>query len=406
MRIAYFIQSYFPMVSGSALMVRRLAEGMAARGHSGLVLAASDRGEPYTEDTNGLRISRLRSYPNPFRVGQRFVPWPGAALRAELRRFRPDLVHLHDFSPAAVDCVGAGRAVRVPLVLTLHQLPWFITTYLPRLPGLPRIVEPMLWRYLRWLAQPCAALITPSRMMSEVASAHLQRPVTPITNGVALERFSPEPASPDERVVLCQRYGLDLDLPVILYVGRLDADKRVDWVIRAAARAMQGTPAQLLIAGDGKQRAELERLSETLGIRARCRFPGYVSVDGELPGLYRLASVFVTASVVEIQSSVVLEACASGVPVVAARASSMAEFVEEGVSGYLAPPDDVAALADRVTRGLSQTAGQRRAMQRAALAVAQQHSIAAALDGHERLYRRYLSEFSSHGDASCSKSPS
>jgi len=131
-------------------------------------------------------------------------------------------------------------------------------------------------------------------------------------------------------------------------------------------------------------------LSETLGIRAACRFPGYVGAGSDLPGLYRLADVFVTASEVEIQSSVVLEAAASGVPVVTVRASSMAEFVEDGVTGYLAEPRDVDGLASRLLTVLQQPPDHRQAMQQAALALARQHSIQSALTAHEQLYKRLV----------------
>jgi glycosyltransferase involved in cell wall biosynthesis len=396
MRIAYFSQSYYPMVSGLALMVRRVAEGMAARGHTVLVVAASDKGPAYTELTHGVTVARLRSYPNPFRVGQRFLLWPGGALRAALERFRPAVVHCHDFSQAGAACLQLANQSRIPAALTLHQLPWFITTYLPRIPGLAQIVEPSLWRYLRRLARSCAAVISPSEMMARLTESHLGQPVQAITNGVALDRFSPTPAAPDEGATLRERYGLPSDLPILLFVGRLDADKRVDWLLRAAARALQTVPAQIVIAGDGKLRPALERLSATLGLGARCHFIGYVSADGDLPALYRAASVFCTASTVEIQSSVVLEAFASGLPVVTVRASSMAEYVSDGVNGYLAPPDDIDALAAQLARVLGD-ADRCAALRDGALRVAARHSVPAALDAHEALYQQLIRPASQSG---------
>src|SRR5262245_4819738 len=78
MRIAFICQSYPPMVSGAALVVWRLAEGMAARHHDVLVLAASDRGRPYAQESEDgwLRVARLSAWPNPLRVGQHFLLWP------------------------------------------------------------------------------------------------------------------------------------------------------------------------------------------------------------------------------------------------------------------------------------------------------------------------------------------
>ena len=122
----------------------------------------------------------------------------------------------------------------------------------------------------------------------------------------------------------------------------------MDLVIHAAAKVMQEVDAQLFIVGDGKQREELIQLSQSLGIYQNCRFPGFISKHGDLPGIYRLARVFVTASEIEILSSVVMEAAASGLPVVTVQASSMPEFVIDGDSGYLVPPEDIDLMAERL----------------------------------------------------------
>lgn len=392
MRIAYICQSYPPMVSGAALVVWRLAEGMAARHHDVLVLAASDRGQPYSHEAEDgwLRVARLRAWPNPFRVGQRFLVWPQRAITEELREHRPHLIHLHDYSTAGWVGLRVGRALGVPVVLTLHQLPWFISAYLPDWPRLRALAEMLAWRHLHRFVPQCAATISPSQMIADIVRTNIGLRPTPLTNGVELLRFSPHSADNDERARLLRKYELDPAVPLLLHVGRIDADKRVDLVLRAVAKVVQTTPAQLLIAGDGTQRAAMERLSQTLGIRAACRFPGFVEAGGDLPGLYRLAEVFVTASEVEIQSSVVLEAAASGVPVVTVRASSMAEFVEDGVTGYLVEPRDVARLADRLLTVLQQPPDHRQAMRQAALALARQHSIQSALTAHEQFYKRLV----------------
>ncbi len=75
MRLALISQTYPPMVSGISMAVCQLAEGLAERGHQVLVLAASERGKPHTDDTPNLRLTRLRSFPTPLRVGQRWCWW-------------------------------------------------------------------------------------------------------------------------------------------------------------------------------------------------------------------------------------------------------------------------------------------------------------------------------------------
>ena len=216
------------------------------------------------------------------------------------------------------------------------------------------------------------------------------RPIV-LPNGVELQRFSVQPVSHGEGAALRRKYGLDPHLPVILSVGRIDVEKRVDVVVRAAARAMRAARAQLLIVGDGTRRAAAIRLSEDLRIRDRSHFPGFVAATDDLPGLYRLASVFVIASEIETQGLASLEAAASGLPIIAVRATPLTELVEDGVTGYLVAPGDVEAMADRV-RNVLQNPDHAQAMGQAARAMAQKHSLENSLAAHEQFYQSILAQ--------------
>lgn len=390
MRLAYFSQAYPPMLSGAALVTQRLAANMAARGHSVLVLAASDTGQSYVAEQNGLRIMRLRALRNPTRHNQYFMLWPYRSVLAELRAFKPDLLHLTDFSPAALAAAEAARKLKIPRVLTLHQLPWIVTAYAPAITPVRRLTENLVWQHIRRLVGRCDAVLTPSRMIAEVAEARLLQRPTAISNGIDLSMFSPKVPQPTEGEALRQKYGLAADLPVILYVGRLDREKHVEQILQAAHQLPQPLAAQLLIVGEGTQRPALQRLSQQLHLPAH--FPGYINANGDLPGLYRLATVFAIASEVEIQSSVVLEALASGLPVVATRASSMPEFIEEGVNGYLVPPGNTAEFATRLKQLLCQPAGERQAMQKAALKVAARHALTNTLAVQEAFYQTVMAK--------------
>jgi glycosyltransferase involved in cell wall biosynthesis len=391
MRIAYVCQAYPPMVSGAALVTQRLAEGMARRGHDVLVLAASDRDEPYDDCSNGVRQVRLRSLPNPARVDQRFLVWPQAEMVAELRSFRPDVVHLQEPLNAGLCALRIAHGLELPVALTIHALPWFVAAYAPDLPGLRPRIEAGLWSYASWLAHQCQAVVTPSHVIADMVYEHCDCRPQVISNGVDLKRFTPRSAAGDEGEELRAKYGLDADLPVILHVGRIDADKQVDLVVQAAARAMRSANAQLLIVGNGTRLNDVMRLSEQLGIRDRCRFPGYVPATGDLPGLYRLASVFITASEIETQGLVVLEAAATALPVVAVGAASLPESVQDGVTGYLAAPRDISGMADRLV-SLLRDPGRADAMGQAGRSAMAGHSADRSVKAHEMLYHSLVAQ--------------
>ena len=375
------------MVSGAALVAQRLAQGMVRRGHTVMVLAASDRGPAYQRNEAGVRVVRLRAYPNPARVGQRFVLWPGTAADRALRAFRPDVIHLHDPLQLGLAGVIAGRALGVPVVLTLHAMPGLAAAYAPAVPGLRWAVQTLAWGYGTWLSHFCQGVVVPSRVMADLINNRTGLAAHMIGNGVDLDRFRPQPAFAGEARALRARYGLHPTLPVILYVGRLDKEKRADMVIRAAAELVRAGQAQLVLAGDGRQRPGLERLTARLGLTERTTFTGFVEASDDLPGLYRLASAFTIASEVETQGVAVLEAAASGLPVVTVQATAMPELVEDGVTGYLAAPGDYHAMGTRLAELLAHpTCAQ--AMGRAGREkMAQSHSHTRTLEQHDALYR-------------------
>jgi len=374
------------MISGASLAVQRLAEGMAARDHVVLVMTASERGEAYTEEFDNLKVRRLRAFQNPLRVDQSFLLWDRNIISAEFKEFKPQILHLHDPLNLGIAGLVTARRLQIPVALTLHQVPRFVSAYLPNVPALQNTVESGLWSYGRWLLQRCEKVIVPSHAIAEEIHSHdIQRPNV-ISNGIDLHTFNPDPPDPSERETLCLRYGLDPDLPVVLHVGRLDVDKQANLVIRASAQAINQVDAQLLIVGDGRQREELIELCANLGIGRFCHFPGFVETNGDLPGLYRLAAVFVIASEIETQGLVILEAMASGLPVVAIKATCIPELVQDNVNGYLSQPGEVGQMSEQVLRVLK-SPNRAKEMGRVSRALAQEHSIDKSIDNHEELYQ-------------------
>ena len=109
MKIAYISQSYPPFVSGASFAVQRLAEGMVHRGHTIMVLAPSDREEPYIEQDKHIKIVRLKSLRNPMRSYQKFVPFSYKQIHTELKAFKPDLIHSHDVLTFCIFSLSVGR---------------------------------------------------------------------------------------------------------------------------------------------------------------------------------------------------------------------------------------------------------------------------------------------------------
>jgi 1,2-diacylglycerol 3-alpha-glucosyltransferase len=388
MKIAIMSQSYPPMVSGAAIFAEQLATHIAERGHTVLVQAASEQRTPYRSCQPNLSVERFRSYRNPLRVGQRFSLWPHRQITTGLAGFSPDLIHIHDPFQFGLSGLAFGRSYRIPVVYTIHQLPWFISAYLPVGRGGKRMMETALWRYGRWVLSRCSRVAVGSPTIAEMVSAQIGIDPQVISIGIDLDTFSPAPSSSSEGFFLRTWLGIPEGSPIILHVGRLDQEKQVDRVIQAARLAMQQTQAHLLIVGDGTERGRLTQLCSQLGIAARCHFTGYISRT-EVPAFYRLANVFVTTSEIEIQGMVVLEAAASALPIIAVRASSLPEIVHDGQNGFLLQPGDLAGMADRLVE-LVQYPELARKMGESSRKMVECHASEKTFDAYEALYRTVL----------------
>jgi len=390
MRIAYLTQSYPPMISGAALVVERLAKSMAERGHQVLVIAASDKNYPYVSYQENLTILRLRSIHNPLRVGQRFLFYPRFKILQALNGFCPNIIHTHE--PLLMSQLGLeyARGTRIPILLTVHQAPWFAASYLPNITGIRSVSESILWAYARWMLRRFTSVITPSHTVSDLVTRMTGIQPTTISNGVSLKTFHLHLPS-DDNIALRKRLHLPPHVPVILHVGRLDIDKNVERVLQAAAQAMKQTEAHLLIVGDGSQKPILMKMCEALKIVDRVHFPGYIALLEGLPEIYRLASLFVTASEIEVQSLVLLEAIASGLPIVAVRATFVPEIVHDGVNGFLVESGDVNGLSNAIST-LLKNPRQGCEMGKISRILAEAHDVHISMDLHEQFYSDFVKQ--------------
>ena len=365
---------------------------MAHRGHQVMVLAPSDLEKPYTEQGKHIRIVRLKSLRNPMRSYQKFVPFSYKQIHTELKGFNPDLIHSHDVLTFCVFSLVAGKQMHIPVVATIHQLPWFISAHLPDIPGLKPSIEECLWKYSRWLNRNCQVMIVPTEMVSRTVYTHTGfRPVV-ISNGIDITTFDAVIGNSKKDTKLYKKYHLQPILPIILHVGRLDIDKNVDVVIRVAAKVMGQADAQLLVVGDGKCRNGLIALSRKLGINHHCSFPGFVDLNSDLPDLYRLSTVFTTASEIETQGLVLLEAMAANLPIVAYDATCIHEVVKNHINGILIPPGDESGLVDALLHIIRHPDSARQ-MGQAGRTIVQEHSIGHSIEKHENLYKDTIIQY-------------
>ena len=386
MKILLGNDTYPPDVNGAAYSTRSLAKGLAQRDHEVHVLCASRSFRTGVVHRSGVVEHRMRSVPVPFHAGFRFSPPPFLYRRvlAEVERIRPDVVHAqgHFFIGRAL--IRAAKELGIPLVATNHFMPDNLVFYL----GLPERAEKAVtewaWRDFARVFNQAGVVTAPTVFAAELAEKKgVPGPVLPISNGVDLSRFGPG----NDGYAFKQRHGIP-ERPTYTHAGRLDAEKRVDELIRALPLVQRSVDAQLVVIGSGHERRRLEDLTRKEGVGDRVVFTGFVS-DDELPGAYAATDVFVNAGIAELQSIVALEAMATGKPVVAADAGALPLLVRDGENGRLFEPGDVEGLASRLTEIFSD-ADERTRMGRESLRIVAQHGIGETLDAFEGLYEMVL----------------
>jgi len=353
MRLLVVTDQYAPMVGGVPAVTRGLATALAERGHEVTVLAPSPGVRPGAGRDGGASVRYIASVPWPWYSGMRVARPPLRAVRDALAAASPDVVHIH--SPLVLGVLARRVAVSggIPVVYTNHYLPANVRTT-PG--GGSQALDRSFYSWVVGFANRCGYVTAPSQAALDLLRERgLAVPSQVISNGVDQRAFAPGP--PDAAVG--GRYGLRPGYPVILSVGRLSGEKRVDVLLQAASRLR--TPAQLAIAGAGPLAGQLRNQAARLRLAGRVLFLGHVP-DADLPALYRTADVFAIASEAELQSLAAMEAMASGLPVVAADACALGELVRPDHNGYLFARGDAADLArylDRLTAdtGLRQRMG-------------------------------------------------
>ncbi len=334
-RIALFTETFLPKVDGIVNTLCHLLDYFAERGYESLLFAPAGAPARYAK-TN---IVTWKGIPFPPYPEMQIIP-PIVDPRPWLDKFQPDLVHL--VNPVSLGLVGlyAARAMRLPVV----------ASYQTDIPGFARrwglgFLAGVLLRYLRWLHNQCDLNLSPSRFtQSELIATGYQR-VEVWKRGVDTVQYRPDRRTREWRQRLS---GGQPDAPLLLYVGRLAPEKRVEW-LRSILDALP--QVRLAIVGDGPSRPSLERLFAGTATT----FTGYLRGDA-LATAYASADVFVFPSANETLGNVVLEAMASGLPVIAPRSGGLLDHVTDGKTGLLFEPEQESSMVDTVKSLLDQPA--------------------------------------------------
>lgn len=370
MRIALFTETFLPKVDGIVTRLRHTIDHLQRSGEQVLIIAPDGGLSEY----KGARIFGIAGFPLPL-YPELKLALPRPAIGPVLEEFQPDIIHV--VNPAVLGLAGLyyAKMLRVPLVASYHtHLPQYLQHY-----GLAAL-EGLLWELLKaGHNQAHLNLCTSTAMVEELTLRGIER-VNLWQRGVDTELFHPQQASSQMRDYLSQGHP---DSPLLLYVGRVSAEKEIDRIKPVLEAIPQ---ARLAIVGDGPYREALEK--HFAGTPTH--FVGYLQ-GTDLAAAYASADAFIFPSRTETLGLVLLEAMAAGCPVVASGSGGITDIVTDGVNGYLFDPKDSKGAIAATQRLLDKRA-ERELLRQNARQEAERWSWAAATAQLRNYYQTLLAQ--------------
>jgi glycosyltransferase involved in cell wall biosynthesis len=382
--IVALVTPYYPPRSGGVeVYVAELARRLADRGDFLPIVITTDANSGANEgpsDNGAIRIIRLgvtlTASNSPLGV-----TWP-FQLRKLFKDERVDIVNVHSPVPGLADAAVMSAGDR-PVVFTYHS---------GSMTKGNKFIDPVLIQYERlvlpylWSRSSAVVAVSPTSMASNWPAASV------ISPGVDIDRFVPGSRA--------------TQTPTVLYVGRIERSSRwkgIDVLIRAFAEVKRHLPdARLELVGDGDAVTEYRSLAHLFGLASSTSFRG--TLNGEaLVQAYRDASVVVLPSNSDAESfgMCLIEAMASGTPVVGSRIGGIPYVIEDGVSGLLVEPGDVGDLAQACIRVLTEPDLQQLLSSNGRCQAATRHPWCVTVEQYSDLFSRLLDPEKSTAGAKC-----
>jgi len=354
------VTSNFPRWEGDSTtpFVLRLAQDLCAQGWEVDVLAPHAAGAARREILGEVAVHRFRyAWPersqticygggaliNLRRNKWNYLKLPAlvlsetAAVMRQLLSNRYDVLHAHWIVPQGFTCAVAKVFRNIPLIVTAHGSDVF------SLKG--RFVDPF-----RRLALRQATAVTVNSRATESAVKDLYPGVT------NLLRIPSPPAEgePDDTIVAAiRRRVCPSGGPLLLYVGRIVAEKGVGELIESMPQIIQRHPnARLILVGEGQERDDFQRLTQRCGVVDFVHFDGWVDPT-QIPSYLHAADVFIGPSWTEGMGLTFVEAMSAGTPVVATTVGGLADIIRDGETAVAVPTKNPAAIAAAVSRLVS-----------------------------------------------------
>ncbi|MCI8901284.1 MAG: glycosyltransferase family 4 protein [Lachnospiraceae bacterium] len=382
MKIAMMTNNYLPFIGGVPISIQRLSDGLRREGHTVTVFAPT-----YREQTADRDVVRYRTLITGIARGAAVPDSFDRDIEREFAKGEFDVIHVHHPMMIGWTAVYLSRKYNVPLVFTYHTR---YEQYLHYIRA--SCLKGVLPFYIRQFMRFCDMVFVPTPLMQEYLwQIGCGVPVRVLPTGISDDSFQADAGAAQtlRRRILGEDSGIKY---MFCTVARLAKEKNLEFLFRALAeRKLQkgGSDFRLALVGDGPEEKQLKKLAAGLDLEREIYFAGSVPNE-EIKNYCRASDLFLFSSRSETQGIVLLEAMASGTPVVAVRASGVSDIVVDGENGFMTDASETAfgeALGQVLT-------GPRARLRRGALDTARKYQVqdiarraadcyAAAIAAHE-----------------------
>lgn len=406
MRIMYFSDTFLPKVDGVALSIKNFSELLSDKGHEFLIACPKYGEGDFARINDRVSIERftcgyLPSYPDIKVV----LPNPEKIKRL-VKEFKPEIIHIHTPGLLGQYAISAAEKYGIPSIGTYHTLMAEQNTYVSfyRLLKLDKLFMKInrfdkalklkdLIKVQKWdnfnirkkiilklcnnLYERCDLIISPSNLLREqLLEYEIQNPITVVSNGMDLTRFKGKVKEVNPN-------------PKLLHVGRISYEKNCDVIINAFKIILEKLPtATLTIIGEGPAISTLKHQVEKLKLVDKVIFAGFID-NSKLHEVYPQYDLFLTASTMETQGLVILEAIACGVPAVGVKSFAIPELIKDDKNGYCAEPFNATEIADRSIEILTDKEKYKR-FSEGSIKIASEHELNSCVTKMEDVYERVL----------------
>ena len=369
--------SYPPVLGGSEMEAQRVSSELQNRGHWVKIITSG-----------GGPMPRVTDWVDPFGVRVKLI---GGEWRASLRNY----------------VYALGVAWAIFRERRNYEIVYFLMQGLQLVTGLPlarllgkRIVMKFscsgqvigmqssfigrvsVWMLRRWADS--ILILNPGMAQEALEVGFSSAQIGWMPNPIDTEQFSP--CSAEERSRLRRELGVGAETPLVVFVGRLDHQKKIPWLLGSFARALKKQAnAVLVLVGDGPLREEMKQVARDLGVEKSCLFVGRLSAEGVLNWL-RAGDVFTLISAVEGLPCSLIEAMSVGLAPVVSDIPAHSQIVDNETHGLVTELGNEEAVANGLLRLLNDAALRQRCGAAARERIVSQYSTAKVCDCYEDLF--------------------